>query len=98
MGRVFVAPFTARTARYLSQHLPDTLIEHVVKETQLPRAYVKYDSLIAATALTYEATLIALDGWVHREAKTRNWPISVYAPSHFLRAQMPLDLPDPRRR
>lgn len=95
---VFVAPFTARTARYLSQHLPETLIEHVVKETQLPRAYVKYDSMIAATALTYEATLIALDGWFHREAKARKWPIHVFAPSHFVRAQMPLDLPDPRRR
>lgn len=95
---VFVAPFTARTARYLSQHLPDTLIEHVVKETQLPRAYVKYDSMIAATALAYEASLIALDGWFHREAKTRNWPIRVYTPSQFVCAQIPLNLQDPLRR
>lgn len=95
---VFIAPFTARTARYLSQHLPDTMIEAVVADTQLPRAYVKYDSLIAATAMTYSAPLIALDGWFHRESKARNWPISVYAPSYFVRAQMPLNLPDPTKR
>ena len=88
---VFVAPFTARTARYLSQHIAGALIETEVGETKLPRAYLKYDALIAATAISADATLIALDGWLHRQ----KWPIAVRHPQYFAKAQMPLDLPEP---
>jgi predicted nucleic acid-binding protein len=90
---VFVAPFTARTARYLSLHVSDALIETAVGETRLPRAYLKYDALIAATAISADATLIALDGWFHRQ----KWPIAVRHPQYFTRAQMPLDFPDPAK-
>jgi predicted nucleic acid-binding protein len=91
MRGIFIAPFTSRTARSLSQHIPEALIETQIGESKLPRAYLKYDALIAATAISSEATLIALDGWFHRQ----NWPIAVRHPRDFARAQMPLDLPEP---
>jgi predicted nucleic acid-binding protein len=94
---VFIAPFTARTARHLCQYLSESVIETIVGETKLPRAYVKYDSMIAATAITYDATLIALDGWFHRESKRKQWPIRVATPSEYVRAQTELDFPDPHR-
>ena len=87
---VFVAPFTARTARFLGQYLSTSLIETVVGETHLPRAYVKYDALIAATAIAADATLIALDGWFHRHSST--WPIKVKTPYDFTREQLNLDI------
>jgi hypothetical protein len=91
---VFVAPFTARTARFLGQYLHHSVIETVVGATKLPRAYVKYDAMIAATALAYDATLIALDGWFHREATNGKWPIRVARPDEFQRAQLRLDKVD----
>jgi len=87
---VFIAPFTARTARFLGQHLSTTLIEAVVAADRVPRAYVKYDSLIAATAIAADATLIALDGWFHRASGA--WPIAVKNPNDFVRDQLDLDI------
>lgn len=88
---VFVAPFTSRTARFLGLYLHTSVIETVVGETKLPRAYVKYDAMIAATAIAQDATLIALDGWFHREAAAGSWPIRVARPDEFQRAQLRFD-------
>lgn len=85
---VFVAPFTARTARYLGKYLSTSFIEATVTATQVPRAYIKYDAMIAATAMAYDATLIALDGWFHRQGPS--WPIRVAKPDDFRRAQLTL--------
>jgi len=84
---VFVAPFTARTA-YLGKYLSTSFIEATVAATQAPRAYIKYDAMIAATAMAYDATLIALDGWFHRQGTA--WPIRVAKPDDFRRAQLTL--------
>ena len=86
---VFVAPFTAKTARHLAQHVSHAFIEAEVAASHAPRAYVKYDALIAATAIAYDATLIALDGWFHRQT---TWPIAVKHPRDFVTAQTSLPL------
>jgi predicted nucleic acid-binding protein len=88
---VFVAPFTSRTARLMGQYLHSSVIETVVGATKLPRAYVKYDAMIAATAIAQDATLISLDGWFHREAVNGKWPIRVARPEEFQRAQLRFD-------
>ena len=79
---MFVAPFTAKTARHLAQHVSHAFIEAEVAASHAPRAYVKYGALIAATA-------IALDGWFHRQT---TWPIAVKHPRDFVTAQTSLPL------
>lgn len=78
----------------MAQHLPHAFIEHEVAQTQLPRAYVKYDALIVATAIAYEATLVTLDGWPKR---LTNLPIHVRHPDEFRTAQESFSFPSPAK-
>jgi len=53
---------------------------------------LKYDALIAATAVALGATLVTLDDWL---LGLTGLPINICKPDHFFRRQLAIPLPEP---
>jgi predicted nucleic acid-binding protein len=88
---VHVAPFGARAAQILGKHFSHAFIDAQQKTTGQRLHYLKYDALIAATAISLGATLVTLDGWLLNLA---SMPITICKPDHFFRRQLAIPLPD----
>jgi predicted nucleic acid-binding protein len=89
---VHIAPFGARAAHALGRHFSHAFIDAQQKATGQRLHYLKYDALIAATAVALGATLVTLDEWL---LGLTGLPIRICKPDHFFRRQLPIEFPDP---
>lgn len=89
---VHIAPFGAKAAQLLGKHVPHAFIDAQQKATGQRLHYLKYDALIAATALAHSATLITLDDWL---LNLSGLPITICKPEHFVRRQLAFSLAEP---
>ncbi len=90
---VEIAAFSASTARLMAQHYTSQFIASAKQESvrEYREHYIKYDLLIAATAIEREATLITLDTFLLNLGK----PLEARSPLYYLAAQMELPLAHP---
>ncbi|HET7505117.1 MAG TPA: hypothetical protein VFK02_29060 [Kofleriaceae bacterium] len=86
-----IAPFGAQAAHALGKHFSHAFIDAQHKATGQRLHYLKYDALIAATAVALGATLVTLDEWL---LGLTGLPILVCKPDHFFRRQLTFPLPD----
>jgi predicted nucleic acid-binding protein len=84
---VHIAPFGAPAAQALGKHFSHAFIDAQQKATGQRLHYLKYDALIAATAVALGATLITLDQWL---LGLTGLPIEIHAPDQFVRRQLAL--------
>jgi predicted nucleic acid-binding protein len=89
---VHIAPFGAKAAQALAKHFSHAFIDAQQKATGQRLHYLKYDALIAATAVALGATLVTLDDWLLGLA---GLPITICKPDHFLQRQLTISLLDP---
>jgi predicted nucleic acid-binding protein len=89
---VHIAPFGAKAAQALGKHFSHAFIDAQQKATGQRLHYLKYDALIAATAVALGATLVTLDDWL---LGLTGLPIVICKPDHFLRRQLAIPLPEP---
>jgi predicted nucleic acid-binding protein len=89
---VHVAPFGAKAAQALGKHFSHAFIDAQHKTTGQRLHYLKYDALIAATAVALDAVLVTLDDWLLGLTRL---PIKICKPEHFLRRQLAIALPEP---
>ncbi len=91
---IIVAAFDADAAIILGQKFPEDMLLEWQKKTQNPLAYYKYDALIVACAMKWQADcIVALDKDIHRLAKQQN--LRVERPSAFRTRQGHLALVSP---
>jgi predicted nucleic acid-binding protein len=86
---VHIAPFGAKAAQFLGKHFSHAFIDAQQKATGQRLHYLKYDALIAATAIAHDATLITLDDWL---LNLTGLPIAIRKPEHFTKRQLALSL------
>jgi predicted nucleic acid-binding protein len=89
---VHIAPFGAKAAQALGRHFSHAFIDVQQKATGQRLHYLKYDALIAATAVALGATLVTLDEWL---LSLTGLPITICRPDHFFRRQLAMPLLDP---
>lgn len=89
---VHIAPFGAKAAQALGKHFSHAFIAAEQKATGQRQHYLKYDALIAATAVALGATLVTLDDWL---LNLTGLPITICKPDHFALRQLAMPLPDP---
>jgi predicted nucleic acid-binding protein len=89
---VHIAPFGGKAAQSLGKHFSHAFIDSQQKATGQRLHYLKYDALIAATAVALGATLVTLDEWL---LGLKGLPILICKPDHFLRRQLAIPLPEP---
>jgi predicted nucleic acid-binding protein len=89
---VHIAPFGAKAAQALGKHFSHAFIDAQQKATGQRLHYLKYDALIAATAVALGAALVTLDDWL---LGLTGLPITICKPDHFFRRQLAIPLPEP---
>jgi predicted nucleic acid-binding protein len=87
-----IAPFGAKAATVLGKHFSHAFIDAQQKATGQRLHYLKYDALIAASAISVDATLVTLDEWL---LNLKGLPITVCKPEDFVRRQRTLPFPEP---
>ena len=87
-----IAPFGAKAAQALGKHFSHAFIDAQQKATGQRLHYLKYDALIAATAVALGATLVTLDDWL---LGLSGLPITICKPDYFTRRQLVSPLPEP---
>jgi predicted nucleic acid-binding protein len=89
---VHIAAFGANAAQALGKHFSHAFIDAQQKATGQRLHYLKYDALIAATAVALGAALVTLDDWL---LGLGGLPITICKPDHFFRRQLAIPLPEP---